>query len=197
MQKVIEFFTGDYKFLSNFYPCPVEFEGYKYPSVENAYQAAKTWNVEDKVMFLTCTAGQAKRWGSPKGRIKIQENWEDMKYGIMRHLVRKKFKEYPFRLALLSTGDARLEEGNWWGDRVWGKMDGIGKNWLGEILMDVRAEIQNEEVLSGKGSQASLSGSGGNRAPGTDNPRQKGKAKKAQKLGKKELARRIDYASMH
>jgi hypothetical protein len=38
----IDSFYGQYAFLSNFYPCEVEFEGDTYPSAEHAYQAAKT-----------------------------------------------------------------------------------------------------------------------------------------------------------
>ena len=40
--QVIDSFQGEYRFLSNFWPCVVEYEGTEYPSVENAYQAAKT-----------------------------------------------------------------------------------------------------------------------------------------------------------
>ena len=37
----IKEFQGQYRFLSNFWPAPVTFEGRTYPTVENAYQAAK------------------------------------------------------------------------------------------------------------------------------------------------------------
>ena len=35
-------FDGDYAFLSNFYESPCKFEGDIYPTVEHAFQAAKT-----------------------------------------------------------------------------------------------------------------------------------------------------------
>src|SRR5262245_22740028 len=35
-------FQGEHRWLSNFWPCGVEFEGVMYPSAEHAYQAAKT-----------------------------------------------------------------------------------------------------------------------------------------------------------
>ena len=31
---------------------------------------------------------------------------------------------------------------NIWGDHLWGSVNGIGKNWLGRILMQVRAELK-------------------------------------------------------
>lgn len=142
--KSISEFTGKYRFLSNFYTCAVMFEGITYPSVENAYQAAKTLDHEDRVMFTTCSAAQAKKWGSPAGRIKIRKGWEEMKVGVMSYLIKKKFTEYPFWLALLSTGEAHLEEGNFWGDVFWGKYRGEGENWLGKILMQTRKEIREE-----------------------------------------------------
>src|SRR3954468_6821071 len=41
----IDSFQGEYRFLSNFWPAGVEFEGITYPTAEHAYQAAKTLDV--------------------------------------------------------------------------------------------------------------------------------------------------------
>lgn len=177
----IDEFVGKYRFLSNFYACTVEFEGVRYSSVENAYQAAKTLNLEDRKMFEACSAGQAKRWGSPTGRIKIQEDWNNKRIGVMTYLVRKKFQEYPFRIALLDTGEAQLAEGNWWGDRFWGKVDGAGENWLGKILMKVRQEIRDEEagVFSSNRNEKKVKRSGRQATGSESNSGQKKKAAKA------------------
>ena len=168
MKDILEF-TGKWGFLSNFYPCPVKFEGLVYASTENAYQAAKTLDYEDRLLFTDCPPGTAKRWGRPGGRIKIREDWEERKLGIMKLLLQKKFAEYPFRLALLSTEHVLLEEGNWWGDQIWGTVNRVGKNYLGKLLMEVRAEIQEEEEESkrwgsekkGKGKDREGSGASG------------------------------------
>lgn len=45
---------------------------------------------------------------------------------------------------LLATGDAYLEEGNTWGDRIWGTVNGSGANRLGVILMQIRAELKDD-----------------------------------------------------
>ena len=42
MNKVIDSFSGEYDFLSNFYNCPVEYEGITYLNSEAAFQAASS-----------------------------------------------------------------------------------------------------------------------------------------------------------
>jgi hypothetical protein len=130
-------FSEENRFLSNFYPCMVKMEGIEYPSVEHAYQAAKTLNVAEREEIALLTAGQAKRRGS---RILPRVGWELMKVRIMEDLVRQKFNDRVLREMLLATGDAELTEGNDWGDKFWGVCDGEGENWLGRILMQIRSE---------------------------------------------------------
>ena len=45
---------------------------------------------------------------------------------------------------LLTTGDAKIVEGNTWGDTFWGVCGGVGENHLGKVLMRIRAELQNK-----------------------------------------------------
>lgn len=47
--------------------------------------------------------------------------------------------------SLLKTGDAVLIEGNNWGDKIWGQVDGIGENYLRKILMKIREELKINE----------------------------------------------------
>jgi predicted NAD-dependent protein-ADP-ribosyltransferase YbiA (DUF1768 family) len=63
----------------------------------------------------------------------------------MRELLRQKFAK-PSILAdrLIDTGNCQLIEGNYWGDTFWGVCKGKGENWLGKLLMEIRAEIQNK-----------------------------------------------------
>jgi len=119
----------------------VEYQGDIYPSVENAYQAAKCHIIADRKKFLHCKAGEAKRLGK---LVVIQPNWEERKYEVMLSLVRKKFRNDPLRTKLLATGDQQIEEGNWWGDTYWGTVNGVGSNHLGKILMQVRKELKDE-----------------------------------------------------
>ncbi len=136
----IKEFQGEHRFLSNFWPAEVELDGIKYPTIEHAYQAAKTLDEERrKVIQAQTTPGEAKRAGR---KVKIRPDWEDVKIGIMLDLVRQKFtNNVKLRNRLLATGDEELIEGNTWGDTFWGRCKGIGQNNLGKILMKIRKEL--------------------------------------------------------
>lgn len=136
--KPVFFFDGEYRFLSNFYPAEVEYEGLTFPSVEHAYQAAKTLDIEVRKQFLNITPGQAKRLGK---QVKSRDDWDSVKVSIMHELVGKKFKIKQLRDELLATGNRYLIEGNTWGDTFWGVCNGVGKNMLGIILMEIRNEL--------------------------------------------------------
>ena len=135
----IERFAGQYRFLSNFYPCNVMLDGVSYPSTENAYQAAKTIMHHERLRFTVLTAAAAKKLGR---RIRIRADWESVKLGVMLDLLRKKFARGAIRDQLIATGDAELIEGNTWNDTYWGVCNGVGENMLGKLLMQVRAELE-------------------------------------------------------
>lgn len=137
----IDSFSGEYRFLSNFWPCRVEFEGQIYPSVEHAYVAAKTTNpLIRELITVIKTAGKAKRVGKA---MSLRSDWEDVKENIMYELVKCKFsRDLELKEKLLATGDAQLIEGNTWGDTFWGVCSGFGDNKLGKILMKVREELE-------------------------------------------------------
>lgn len=143
---VIKEFQGEYRWLSNFWPCNLSCAGLIYPSVENAYQAAKCLYRTDVPQFTNLTPGQAKRLSR---EIEIRPDWEDAKVGVMRELLAIKFGPlHPkLRQMLLDTGDAELQEGNRWHDTYWGVdlTTGKGQNNLGKLLMQIRKEIRNEQ----------------------------------------------------
>jgi ribA/ribD-fused uncharacterized protein len=135
-------FQGPYRFLSNFWPAEVVHEGITYPSVEHAYQAAKTLNIaERRRIAAMADPAAAKRAGR---KLLLREDWETAKFRVMQACVRDKFTRHAeLRRKLLATGDAELIEGNTWGDRVWGVYQGEGENRLGRILMQVRGELRS------------------------------------------------------
>lgn len=141
--KKIDSFTGDYRWLSNFYPSPVGYENLMYPSVEHAYQAAKTTIQQQRLLFTNhrLIAGAAKRLGKT---LPLRGEWEVIKLGTMETLLRDKFSRHPVLAdRLRATGDAELIEGNTWGDRFWGVCEGQGYNWLGTLLMKIRKELRS------------------------------------------------------
>ena len=137
--KEIKGFFSEYGFLSNFELGEVIFDGIKYPSSENAYQAAKSTDIEIRKKFTNITPSESKKLGR---KIDVREDWEDVKYKIMYKIVLDKFtRNKHLGELLISTGDKYLEETNHWKDTIWGVFNGVGKNWLGKVLMTVRNEI--------------------------------------------------------
>ncbi len=132
-------FDGKYRFLSNFYPCKIELDGIRYPSVEHAFQAAKTLNIQERKNIAVCrSAADAKRIGR---YVALRTNWDSIKVQVMLDLLRSKFKSLKLKQKLIDTSDSLIVEGNTWNDTFWGQCDGVGKNMLGKLLMQVRSEI--------------------------------------------------------
>ncbi len=147
---VIKDFRGEYSFLSNFYSCSITYGGINYPSTEHAYQAAKSldFNVRLKISKLDSPA-KSKQVGQ---NIEIRKDWDSVKNVIMYEVCKLKFNIPYFKLQLLSTGGAFLEEGNTWHDNYWGvcycgncpmhkRQPKENQNHLGKILMKIRDEL--------------------------------------------------------
>lgn len=145
--KSITRFRGCYSFLNNMYPSSVFYDGYEYPTVEHAFQAAKCereFTIANWCMQIQKVKSpqKAKRIGQS---IKLRQDWEEVKYNIMFELVLQKFaRHFDLREQLLETAGRDLIEGNDWGDTYWGVCDGEGQNQLGKILMSVRRLLMAE-----------------------------------------------------
>lgn len=132
----IDSFTGDYRFLSNFY---IEPDG---TCVEVEYQASKHVNyLHDPKSCLALFEGLGPSRAKKLGRqIPLRRDWEAVKLKVMKELVMAKFEDHPDLAAqLAATGNEELIEGNYWGDVYWGICRGTGENHLGKILMKVRS----------------------------------------------------------
>jgi len=140
---IIEF-KDKYHFLSNFHTSEFEWRGIVWPNAEAAYQSAKSDNPADWERFSKFTNPVvAKRAGK---QLNLRSDWEKVKIRIMLEIVLAKFSQNDeLKQLLLDTGDAHLEEGNYWGDRIWGVSpagSGRGHNYLGQILMQVRSYLR-------------------------------------------------------
>ena len=140
----IDSFRGKFRFLSNFYPCAITFDGLTYASSEAAFHAQKCARREDKIQYtLLKNPIRAKQLGR---RETLPDNWDDVRHEVMAAILRVKFADPVLADKLNDTGDAYLEEGNQWHDNFWGNCscercrDRVGENRLGRILMDIRAE---------------------------------------------------------
>lgn len=138
----IDRFSGEFEFLSNFYPSPLNFRGGEYFSAEHAYQAAKAESVELRERIRLCgSPDEAKILGSA---IPVRPGWTESRLEVMAEILAAKFSPpSPLAQPLLATGSRLLVEGNDWGDSFWGTVEGRGENHLGRLLMEIRTVIRS------------------------------------------------------
>lgn len=143
-----DFHTKGNEFLSNFYPCEIQYGRFVYGSSECAYMSAKREDVNWKEFCSENKPGVVKKKSKS---VKIREDWDRIKIRVMFDVLRIKFAIPELRNMLLATGDQQIVEGNTWGDTFYGvdKNTGVGRNFLGRIIMKIREEIK-EELKSGQ-----------------------------------------------
>lgn len=145
MLETINSFSGRYRFLSNFHilTSPIHDNmRVAYFSVENAYQAAKTVDRNERLEIKSLPPNKAKIAGR---QVTLRPDWERIKRPIMLQLLLQKFTYNPdLADALRDTGQALLEEGNHWGDTYWGTVNGRGQNHLGKLLMQVKEVFRDD-----------------------------------------------------
>jgi ribA/ribD-fused uncharacterized protein len=148
----IENFNAPFEFLSNFYPCFINYRGINYSNSEAAYQAQKC--PEQAYRFVGLSGAQAKKLGR---EIPMRSDWDAVKLEVMSEIVEAKFTQNEgLGKLLLLTGDMEIIEGNYWGDIFWGvctnrKYDHVGENHLGKILMEVRNKLKGERQYGNGG----------------------------------------------
>ena len=177
-------FFNEWRNLSNYGVGELTIDGIRFPSRENAYHWFKgilggedpksehmtrfhsaCINADKTEVLSVYTPNQAKQAGK---KVKLHPDWDSrLKYGVMRECIKAALNENEFlRVLLLSTGDAELEESNWWHDVYWGRCVGtltlngeerkckhaphepIGENNLGKLLMELRDEVYLDKVLA-------------------------------------------------
>lgn len=136
-----------YGVFSNLYRRPITFEDIEFATAEHAYQAGKArkpdvrrWLLSAPSPALVAMAAHGLyTWD-------IVPNWSQTKFNRMRDVLRAKFSQHDdLREILLSTGECRLVESATVDNevnRLWGEVNGKGKNMLGQLLMEVRAELR-------------------------------------------------------
>jgi hypothetical protein len=143
-EKKIAGFVAEYRWLSNYFPCRVQWEGRVYGSAEAAYHSGK-YPEADRDVFTKLDADPARKLSRTKPYDKAA--WEGRKMPTMREVVWAKFSQNPeLAKKILTTGDRHIEETNWWGDKVWGVYRDEGQNLLGKVIMDVRARLAKESA---------------------------------------------------
>jgi ribA/ribD-fused uncharacterized protein len=158
--------------FSNLYPSPVQFEGKLYPTAEHAHQAGKARKAEVRDWILSApslalvamAAHGLYTW-------EVIPNWTEIKFDRMRRVLQAKFEQHAeLRTILLSTRRARLVEAGTVANavnRLWGKVNGVGQNMLGVMLMELRAELSRH--ASGSKNKAFFSVKGNSHQAWTNN----------------------------
>lgn len=135
--------------FSNLYRRDVVFEGEVFATSEHAYQAGKArkpavrkWLMDAPSPSLLAMAAHGLYYWD------VAPGWSTTKLDRMRAVLRAKFTQHPdLRDLLLSTGDARLVETPTVDsevNRLWGEVNGVGRNMLGVLLMELRTKLHDD-----------------------------------------------------
>lgn len=139
-------FKDEYFFLSTFYITPITLfidgKECKFTNVEAAYQAQKVPEIADK--FSQVKGLEAKRM---EGRLKITNpNWEAYSLYAMANALQSKFSNRILYAQLRAIKEDIVHD-NYWGDNYWGVYKGKGKNILGKMLMCIRDNNNDLDIL--------------------------------------------------
>lgn len=153
-------FQSEYAFLSNFYPTPLKYNGFTFSTAEHAYQFTRAifLGKQDTAYDIRVAKHPqiAKREGA---KLLSNREWDNTKVKTMREIVFSKFAQNPnLQPLLLATGDRPLLEATY--DSFWGcdlplsarklkQGDWHGRNQLGLLLVECRAEIIKEQAAKG------------------------------------------------
>lgn len=131
--------------FSNFAPFPIKLNGRSWPTAEHFFQAQKFAGTEHEHTVRKAKSPMTAAHLGRSRKLPLRRDWESVKDDIMRQALRAKFTQHEALCTLLlGTGDAVLVEhtarDSYWGDGG----DGTGRNRLGHLLMELRAQFQAE-----------------------------------------------------
>ncbi|WP_241295733.1 NADAR family protein [Burkholderia stabilis] len=167
MKQAIEFYRANekpYGAFSNLFRREIEINDSRFPTVEHGYQSLKPrdprvrdWLLAAPAPSLVALAAHvlpsndadpAEIMGRTADALlgfHTRPGWSRLRYPWMLACLRAKFVQHAdLRELLLATGDAQIVEAGRIDDdagRRWGIVNGRGQNYLGRMLMRVRAEL--------------------------------------------------------
>jgi ribA/ribD-fused uncharacterized protein len=161
-------FQGQHRWLSNFWPCRIDYGLMTFSCVEAAYQAFKCSNPDQMAEFVGLNGAESKQHGKS---VNVREDWDSIKLDVMRWALYQKFAVQDLRgettelaVALTLTGERELIEGNTWRDTFWGVCNGVGENHLGRLLTEVRSWLR-PQILTLSDSYKPYAGIGSRETP--------------------------------
>lgn len=139
-------FKDKYFFLSTFYNIPftliINDKECRFSNVEAAYQAQKNPEIADK--FSQIKGLEAKRMDD---KLKITvDDWENYKIYAMANALHAKFQN-KILFAQLKAITEDIIHDNYWKDSYWGVYKNEGENILGKLLMNIRDNNNDKNIL--------------------------------------------------
>ena len=114
----------------------------RWQSVEHFYQAQKFEEPAIRSQIQREVSGAAAKKLAQNHSVEVRPDWDQIKEAVMKSALRAKFEQNrALRKHLLETGAATLLHEST-SDLFWGcNAEGQGLNRLGELLMEIRAEL--------------------------------------------------------
>ncbi len=146
----IGFFPREFYMLDNYSAFKIEYDGWTYGTVEEAYQASAFRGCADDVVeqIRHAKSPYDAKQISLANKNRKRPDWETEKVRVMEELLREKVRQHPYvRQMLLKTEDYLIVEDSpkdtYWG---WGP-NRDGENHMGKLWMKIRDEIR-QSLLS-------------------------------------------------
>lgn len=156
-ERQVFFYEQDFYVLSNFSAFTLRWSGIRFDTSEAAYHWEKFRHAEmttAEVMSIdvrdairvAISAHEAFKIAEANKHLR-RADWDSVKVNVMRNILIRKTEQHEYvRRKLLATGDRELIE-NSWRDNFWGwGPNRDGKNMLGKLWMEVRAELRGSNA---------------------------------------------------
>jgi ribA/ribD-fused uncharacterized protein len=143
-KELIGFYEREFYMFSNFSSFAIMWKGKFCLTSEHAYHTEKFEDEDMKEVIRKQMSAHDALKVSHEHEDMYRKDWQDVKVGIMKDILREKTKQHPYiKKKLLDSQDKILIEDSWrddfWG---WGE-NKDGKNMLGKLWMEVREEVNS------------------------------------------------------
>ncbi len=140
--------TDEFGYFSNFSYHEIHLDNEQWKTVEHYFQAQKFTKKEYRKKIKQANSPMLAAILGRSRKQKLRKDWDSIKIQVMRKALHAKFSQHrELKDLLLSTGNAKLVEStlndSFWGDGGNGK----GKNMLGQLLMELRQNIYENEKI--------------------------------------------------
>lgn len=137
------FYEHEFYPFSNFSSFRLNWKGYDWDTSEHVYHSEKfidTPEVVEKIKSAR-SAHEAFKIAQEYKYLR-RYDWDLVKVGIMRRIITEKARQHPYVMKKLKDSGSRELIEDSWRDDFWGwGPNKDGKNMLGKLWMEVRAEI--------------------------------------------------------